>query len=202
MAHQSYGSEGCTKSVRARLPRFCTSRSRTTPGLHRAMFTSENKYTQAVEAARNANNPKTWKEVNVACIQAEQFRCAEMAGMHIIVHPDHLEELIVQYEKHVSFETLINLSDSGLKSERSHFGMYTELGIMYAKYKPEKLMDFIKLNTTKLNTPKLIQACERHYHWEHAVILYTQSDEFDAAVNTMIGSQMRLSVSHFCSKMS
>merc|ERR1712190_384965 len=133
-----------------------------------------------------ANNPKTWKEVNIACIQAEQFRCAEIAGMHIIVHPDHLEELIVQYEKHGSFEALINLLDSGLNSERSHFGMYTELGILYAKYKPEKLMDFIKLNTQKLNIPKLIQACERHFHWEHAVFLYTHYDEFDAAANTMM----------------
>jgi len=143
-------------------------------------------YTQAVEAARKANNPKTWKEVNIACIQAEQFRCAEIAGMHIIVHPDHLEELIAQYEKQGSFEALISLLDSGLTGDRAHIGMYTELAILYAKYKPEKLMDFIKLNTAKLNIPKIIQACERHYHWEHAVFLYTQYDEFDSAANTMM----------------
>lgn len=76
--------------------------------------------------------------------------------------------------------------DSGLGNERSHIGMYTELGILYAKYKPEKLMDFIKLNTAKLNIPKLIHACERHYHWEHAVFLYTHYDEFDSAANTMM----------------
>ena len=40
-------------------------------------------YTQAVEAARKANNPKTWKEVNIACVKAQQFRCAETAGMCI-----------------------------------------------------------------------------------------------------------------------
>jgi clathrin heavy chain len=143
-------------------------------------------YTQAVEAARKANNPKTWKEVNIACIQAGQFRCAEIAGMHIIVHPDHLEELIAQYEKQGAFEELMSLLDSGLTGDRAHIGMYTELAIMYAKYKPEKLMDFIKLNTAKLNIPKLIQACERHYHWEHAVYLYTQYDEYDQAANTMM----------------
>jgi len=143
-------------------------------------------YTQAVEAARKANNPKTWKEVNIACVQAQQFRCAEIAGMHIIVHPDHLEELIAQYEKSGHFEELISLLDSGLASDRSHVGMYTELGVLYAKYKHEKLMDFIKMNTGKLNIPKLIQACERHYHWEHAVFLYTHYDEFDSAANTMM----------------
>jgi len=143
-------------------------------------------YTQAIEAARKANNPRTWKEVNIACVQAEQFRCAEIAGMNIIVHPDHLEELIAQYEKQGAFEALMGLLESGLNNERSHIGMFTELAVLYAKFKPEKLMDFIKLNTAKLNIPKLIQACERHYHWTEAVYLYTHYDEFDAAANTMM----------------
>mmetsp|Transcript_88548 Transcript_88548/g.255372 ORF Transcript_88548/g.255372 Transcript_88548/m.255372 type:complete len:1482 (+) Transcript_88548:892-5337(+) len=143
-------------------------------------------YTQAVDAAKKANNSLTWKEVNLACVQAKQFKCAEIAGMYIIRHPDHLEELITQYEKGGHFEELIGLLDSGLSSEHAHVGMYTELAILYTKYKPEKLMDFIKLNTHKLNIPKLIQACERHYHWEHAVFLYTHYDEFDQAANTMM----------------
>jgi len=143
-------------------------------------------FTQAVEAARKANNPKTWREVNIACVQAGQFRCAEIAGMHIIVHPDHLEELIAQYESAGNFEELIQLLDSGLSSERSHVGMYTELAILYTKYKPEKLMDFLRMNTAKLNIPKCIHACERHYHWQHAVFLYTHYDEYDAAANAMM----------------
>mmetsp|Transcript_25740 Transcript_25740/g.76639 ORF Transcript_25740/g.76639 Transcript_25740/m.76639 type:complete len:1721 (-) Transcript_25740:262-5424(-) len=143
-------------------------------------------YTQAVDAAKKANNPKTWKEVNIACVQAGQFRCAEIAGMHIIVHPDHLEELAAQYENLGHFEELISLIDAGLSHERAHVGMYTELAILYTKYKPEKLMDFIRMNTAKLNIPKLIHACERHYLWEHAVFLYTHYDEFDAAANAMM----------------
>eukprot|EP00931_Biecheleriopsis_adriatica_P053822 TRINITY_DN3159_c0_g1_i5.p1 TRINITY_DN3159_c0_g1~~TRINITY_DN3159_c0_g1_i5.p1 ORF type:complete len:1502 (+),score=433.83 TRINITY_DN3159_c0_g1_i5:139-4506(+) len=143
-------------------------------------------YTQAVEAAKKANNPKTWQEVNLACVKAEQFRCAEIAGQHIIVHPDHLEEVITQYEKQGHFEELIQLLDSGLSNERSHVGMYTELATLYAKYKPEKLMDFIKMNVQKLNIPKLVHACERHYLWQEVVFLQTHYDEFDQAANTMI----------------
>jgi len=97
-----------------------------------------------------------------------------------------LDELAAHYEKLGHFEELMHLLEAGLSSERSHIGMYTELAILYAKYKPEKLMDFIKLNTAKLNIPKLIQACERHYHWEHAVFLYMHYDEFDSAANTMM----------------
>jgi len=43
-----------------------------------------------------------------------------------------------------------------------------------------------KLNTQKLNIPKLIQACERHCRWQEAVHLYTHYDEFDSAANTMM----------------
>ena len=42
------------------------------------------------------------------------------------------------------------------------------------------------MNTAKLNIPKLIQACERHYHWKHVVYLYTHYDEFDQAAYTMM----------------
>merc|ERR1719183_348278 len=77
-------------------------------------------FTQAVDVAKKANNPKTWKEVNLACVAAQQFRCAQIAGMHIIVHPDHLEELVAQYEKGGYFEELMSLLESGLANERSH----------------------------------------------------------------------------------
>merc|ERR1712072_701815 len=42
------------------------------------------------------------------------------------------------------------------------------------------------MNTAKLNIPKLIQACERHFLWEQVVFLYMQYDEFDSAANTMM----------------
>jgi len=149
-------------------------------------FVQLGEFQLAVDAAKKANNPKTWKEVNTACVSANEFRMAQMAGMHIIVHPDHLEELIMHYEKNGHFEELMMLLENGLGNERAHIGMYTELGVLYAKYKPEKLMDFIKMNSAKLNIPKVSRACERHYHWKEAVQLNIQYDEFDTAANTMI----------------
>lgn len=143
-------------------------------------------YNNAVEAAKKANNPTTWKEVNLACVAAKEFRCAQISGMQIIIHPDHLEELVMQYEKYGYYEELITLLDQGLGHERSHIGLFTELGSLYAKYKPEKLNDYIKLNSTKVNIPKLIRACERHSLWPEAVALYTDYNEFDSAANCMM----------------
>jgi len=143
-------------------------------------------YQLAVDAAKKANSPKTWREVNIACVEAEEFRFAQVAAMHIIVHPDHLEELIMNYEMAGYFDELMALLDSGLGNERAHVGMYTELAVLYSKYKPEKLQDFINLNTQRLNIPKVIRACERHAHWSEVVYLYIHYDEFDSAANTMM----------------
>lgn len=51
-------------------------------------------YQQAIEAAKKANTPKTWKELCMACVAAGEYKLAAVAGMNIIIHPDHLEELI------------------------------------------------------------------------------------------------------------
>jgi clathrin heavy chain len=80
----------------------------------------------------------------------------------------------------------MSLLDSGLGNERSHMGMYTELAILYAQYKPERLMDFMKMNTSKLNMTKLINACERHCLWKESVFLHINYDQHDNAANTMM----------------
>lgn len=62
--------------------------------------------------------------------------------MNIIIHPDHLEDLIVHYEEYGHPEEVINLLEMGL--EKGQVSIFTELGVLYAKYKPEKLMEHIK----------------------------------------------------------
>lgn len=83
------------------------------------------------------------------------------------------------------------------------YARFTELGILYAKHKKGKLMDFVKSNTSRLNIPKLIRwvggfaplrvvifdlcrACEANFLWKEAVYLYVSYDEYDSAANTII----------------
>jgi clathrin heavy chain len=56
-----------------------------------------------------------------------------------------------------------------MRNERTHNGIYTELGIIYAKYTPNRLMDHIRTYPTKLHIPKLIRACETYLMWAEAV---------------------------------
>ncbi|CAN0249082.1 unnamed protein product, partial [Ectocarpus fasciculatus] len=56
-------------------------------------------YREAVEAATKANAVNTWKQVCYACVRADEFRLAGVCGLHILKHPDHVEELIQHYER-------------------------------------------------------------------------------------------------------
>ena len=66
-------------------------------------------YQQAIDRAKKANSPKTCKELCFACVDAEEFRLATIAGLNIIVHPDHLEEIILHYERKGFPEQMIEL---------------------------------------------------------------------------------------------
>ncbi|EGG20648.1 clathrin heavy chain [Cavenderia fasciculata] len=143
-------------------------------------------FQSAVDSARKANSTKTWKEVSAACIDAREFRLAQICGINIIVHGDELEELIKQYEDRGYFNELISLLESGLASDRAHVGMFTELAILYSKYKEDKLMEHIKLFYARLNVPKVIKACVSNQQWSELTYLYIHYDEHDNAINTMI----------------
>eukprot|EP00735_Rhodelphis_limneticus_P001188 TRINITY_DN1175_c0_g1::TRINITY_DN1175_c0_g1_i1::g.17251::m.17251 TRINITY_DN1175_c0_g1::TRINITY_DN1175_c0_g1_i1::g.17251 ORF type:complete len:1683 (-),score=736.73,sp/P49951/CLH1_BOVIN/59.31/0.0,Clathrin/PF00637.15/1.2e+02,Clathrin/PF00637.15/8.9e-19,Clathrin/PF00637.15/3.4e-18,Clathrin/PF00637.15/2.2e-29,Clathrin/PF00637.15/1.7e-30,Clathrin/PF00637.15/6.4e-29,Clathrin/PF00637.15/3.3e-25,Clathrin/PF00637.15/3.4e-31,Clathrin_propel/PF01394.15/0.011,Clathrin_propel/PF01394.15/2,Clathrin_propel/PF0 len=143
-------------------------------------------FNAAVDAARKANNTRTWKEVCMACVEAKEFRLAQICGLHIIVHAEELEELIHFYEALGYFEELMQLMEAGLGLERAHMGVFTELGILYSKYKSQKLFEHIKLFWGKTNIPKLIRACEDGAHYAELAFLYVKYDEFDNAALTMM----------------
>ncbi|CAK5085762.1 unnamed protein product [Meloidogyne enterolobii] len=140
----------------------------------------------AVDAARKANSTKTWKQVCFACVNHKEFRLAQICGLHIVVHADELEELINYYQNRGHFEELIALLESALGLERAHMGMFTELAILYSKYKSEKMREHLELFWSRVNIPKVLRAAEHAHLWSELVFLYDKYEEYDNAVNTMI----------------
>ncbi|RXM97734.1 Clathrin heavy chain 1 [Acipenser ruthenus] len=102
-------------------------------------------YQAAVDGARKANSTRTWKEVCFACVDGNEFRLAQMCGLHIVVHADELEELINYYQDRGYFEELITMLEAALGLERAHMGMFTELAILYSKFKPQKMREHLEL---------------------------------------------------------
>lgn len=78
----------------------------------------------------------------MACVEASEFKLASVSAMYIIVHPDHLEELIQYYEEFGYANEMISVLETGL--ERANIGIFTDLGVLYAKYIPTKLMEYCK----------------------------------------------------------
>lgn len=143
-------------------------------------------YREAVDAATKANSLPTWKEVNLSCLKAGEYRLANVCGLHIIVHPDHLEELIGHYERMGRTVELLALMEQGLGLDHAHAGIFTELGVLYTKYNPDKLMEHIKIFHSKMNVVKLLRACEKALMWTETVYLYKEDNQPDSAVKTMV----------------
>ena len=98
-------------------------------------------------------------------MDSEEFRLAQVCGLHIVVHADELEDLINYYQNLGYFSELITLLEAALGLERAHMGMFTELGILYSKYKPAKMREHLELFWSRVNIPKV------HVH----VYTYAQS---------------------------
>ncbi len=143
-------------------------------------------YQAAIDAAKKAESPKTWEEVNCACVKAKQFHLAAVAGLKVMVHPDRLEMLVNTYEKYGYWEELIKLLDSGLALDQAHNGIFTELGILLAKYVPTRLMDHLRTYFQRLHINKVLHACEEYQMWKEAVFLHFHYGQSDSAINIMI----------------
>lgn len=143
-------------------------------------------FQEAYNAAMKADIPKVWKEVCFACVRFKEFKFAHLTGQKVIIHPDHLDDLIKHYERFGYYEEVQSLLESGMSLERTHNGIYTYLGIMYAKYNTKRLMDHIMAYNQRLNIPMLIRACEQWQMWKECVYLNSQYDQFDNAVITMM----------------
>lgn len=63
---------------------------------------------------RWANESTFIWQVCFACVNNEEFRLAQMCGLHIVVHADELEELINYYQDRGFFEELISLLEAAL----------------------------------------------------------------------------------------
>lgn len=145
-----------------------------------------NDLTAAVEMARKANSVSTWKAINKACVEAKNFKLARTCGLNIIVHGDELSELIRYYENRGHFDELMGLLEAGLELERAHSGMFTDLAILYAQHRPEKLLDHLRANIAKLNPSRVQAACEQNLLWKESAFILLQEKDFDKCAGTMI----------------
>jgi len=143
-------------------------------------------FKNAVDAANDAGKIPVWKEVCFACVAAEEFKLAQRCAMHIIVYTNHLMELVMHYEYLGYFDQLIEVLEAGIGLQRAHQGIFTQLGICYCKYKEESLMQHIKEYWSRLNIPKLLQACRQHQKWLEVVHLYSYYSQHDDAIETLM----------------
>ncbi len=76
------------------------------------------------------------------------------------------------------FEEMIALLENSLSLERSHMGMFTELAILYSKFKPQKMREHLEQFWSRVNIPKVLRAAESAHLWSELVFLYDKYEEY------------------------
>jgi len=109
-----------------------------------------------------------------------------ICGLEVIKFPDHVDEVVSYYSDLGHFGHVVSLFEQGLGLEDAHIGIFTELGILYTKHVPVKVMEHCKVFFNKLNVGKVVKACERARLFSPAVYLYMTDKQFDNAVKVMM----------------
>ncbi|WFD29954.1 Clathrin heavy chain [Malassezia sp. CBS 17886] len=143
-------------------------------------------YQSAIESARKAGNTSVWKQMHAACLNQGEFKLAQIAGLAVVPHAEDLPTVIRAYEAKGYFDELLHLLETALGLERAHMGVFTQTGIALAKYRPERLMEHLKLYWSRSNLPQLIKAATHAHLWPELVFLYMKYDEFDNAALTVM----------------
>jgi clathrin heavy chain len=143
-------------------------------------------WSAAVDAAQKAQNVKTYKEVAVACLAADEVEAARVCSVAVAAHAEELTFLVTLYESAGLFEELQNVLKAALSHQGAHMSLYTELGILFAKFKPEKLLEHVKLYPKKINTHKMIHACNEYHHWLVLRVLHVNNEDWLAAAHSMM----------------
>lgn len=98
-----------------------------------------------------------------------------------------LEDLIQFYEEMGVYEEIIMLLQNGVAlNKQNQKGIVTELGILFAKYQSEKLMEHCKMHFNNINVSKMLNICYKYALWNEAVYLHSNYDEYDKAVELQI----------------
>eukprot|EP01124_Arcella_intermedia_P033908 TRINITY_DN8274_c0_g1_i2.p1 TRINITY_DN8274_c0_g1~~TRINITY_DN8274_c0_g1_i2.p1 ORF type:complete len:1169 (-),score=262.16 TRINITY_DN8274_c0_g1_i2:1110-4616(-) len=143
-------------------------------------------FSLAIDAAKKANSIRTWIEINHACVEEGDWRFDKLSGIHVILHPDELENLCNFYEMRGHASELITLLETGLGMERAHNGLFTELAIVYSKYKPGKLMEHLRYWKKNLSVRKVCDVCRNNRQWPEVVLLYEADNDYEKAARVMM----------------
>ncbi|KAL0246390.1 hypothetical protein GEMRC1_007602 [Eukaryota sp. GEM-RC1] len=143
-------------------------------------------YKAAVDAARKANSYATWKEVCKQCVENQQFKLAQIAGINVVSHPEETDPLVQFYEEQSAHDEIIALLETASGLDKAHVGLFTALGELYAKHRPQKLMEHISLYASRVNTLRLLHACKNENLWTEVVELYQYDQEYEHACEVMM----------------
>ncbi|KAG5490034.1 hypothetical protein JKF63_00153 [Porcisia hertigi] len=145
-----------------------------------------NNLSSAVDAANKAKSIDTYKEVNLACIEAEELKLAGICAVPVVLKAEEVAGMCNRYESRGLWEELFLVLKNASGQQGAHMSIFTEMGVLLAKYRPEKLTEHVNMYSKRINTHRMISVCEQYHHWVVLRVLHINNEDWLAAVNSMM----------------
>lgn len=140
----------------------------------------------AVEASEKAQSVKCWKDVMVACVEALELTLAQPCAVHLLLVPEELKFVCNLYERGGLVDEIMLALKTAMSSNNAHKAIVTELAVFYAKFKPDNLLEHIRLYSKKLNSHAVMTACMSHRHWLSLRVLHIANEDWLGATQVMM----------------
>lgn len=145
-----------------------------------------NNLSAAVDAANKAKSITVYKDINLACIEAGEMKLAGTCAIPVVLRAEEVNGMFTRYESRGLWEELLAVLKSASSNQGAHMAIFTEMGVLLAKYKPEKLMEHINIYPKKINTHRMISICEQYHHWVALRLLHINNEDWLSAANAMM----------------
>lgn len=114
------------------------------------------------------------------------LRLAHVCCLHLVIDEAELADVVEEYETWGHYAALLDLLEAALTHDRAHAALFTELGVLLARYRPDGLMDHCRLWHGRIRPSRVAVAAEACLLWAEVAYLQTLDKEFDTAARTVM----------------
>jgi len=114
------------------------------------------------------------------------LRLAHVCCLRLVIEEAELADVVEEYESWGHYNALLDLLEAALSHDRAHSALFTELGVLLARYRPDGLMDHCRLWHGRIRPSRVAVAAEACLLWAEVAYLQTLDKEFDTAARTVM----------------
>ncbi|KAL0237254.1 hypothetical protein PCE1_000651 [Barthelona sp. PCE] len=143
----------------------------------------------ALDAAKQCNNIELVKEILVKALVAGKFSIVKIASHKLISSMEEVDFIIDAFIKANEVDELLSLLESLINLDKVTPALFTRLAILFADYKQEKIIPYLKVNINRVNIHLLKKYFNENGLFKELLFLEQHDKNYDSCIQIMINNK-------------